>query len=635
MAEETVTPAERRSEATVHSQMPVPPARGPVTWRSLLIGTIGVLFISILTPFNDYILNNTSLVGSALPIGLLLFFLLFIALINAAFNKWIPSLALGAPELATALAMTMVSCAIPGSAFLKYTPAHLVGIWGQAARSNSYRQVLETSKLPDWMFPTMQATTALRRSQDPVVRDYLGRVPTLHDTFIEHWQAVPWSAWRTPAISWGILLMFIFGTAICMASLVHRQWSEVERLPFPLATLYASLIEPPAAGHSLNALFRNRYFWIAFGSVFTIHGLNAMSVYYPRVWPAFPISYDLRNIFTNPPWTYVDPNVAKAAISFSVVGLTYFVQQKIAFSIWFCMVGLTLPRMLTEYTGTDWPGEGFHDQIIGALVPYVAMILWVGRHEWAMVIRRMFGQARKKDEQSRYLPFGVAGWGMVLCTAGIAAWLLVIGAGWPGMFMLVFFLLTLMLVIMRVVAETGIVAIQFLLAMNRPWNYLFHVRPSLAADDATVKPYFISAFFNVLFTVPQREPISVFVSQSLRTEDYANAGALPSRWRGWSIVGSMAAALAIGYVSSGASLLYYEYKYAATLDKTAESPVNKYGVGESATYALQEAATLQETHAIRPESCSRASPEPPRRLWPRCSESVVEAGFPSYPFCIR
>jgi hypothetical protein len=32
---------------------------------------------------------------------------------------------------------------------------------------------------------------------------------------------------------------------------------------------------------------------------------------------------------------------------------------------------------------------------------------------------------------------------------------------------------------------------------------------------------------------------------------------------------------------------------------------------------------------------SRASPEPPRRLWPRCSESVVEAGFPSYPFCIR
>jgi hypothetical protein len=456
------------------------------------------------------------------------------------------------------------------------------------------------------MFPTMPETTAVGRSQDPVVRGYIGRVTTPHDTLIEHFWAVPWSAWGTPAIAWGILMVFIFGAAICMASLVHRQWIEVERLPFPLATLYASLIEPPAPGHALNTLFHNRYFWIAFGAVFTIHGLNALKIYYPRECPGFSISYDLKNILTNPPWNYIDPNIAKATISFTVLGLTYFVQQKIAFSIWFCMLALTVPRMLTRYEGTDWPGEGFHDQIIGALIPYVAMILWMGRHEWAMVIRRMAGRGRKNDEQARYLPFGVAGWGMLLCTLGIASWLMLIGAGWWGMFMLVFFLLTLMLVLMRIVAETGIVAIQFLIAMNRPWYYLFKASPVMAASKTTIKPYFISAFFNVLFTVPQREPVSVFVSQSLRTQDHANADLPPSRWRGLAIVATMAGALAIGYVTSGASLLYYEYKYASTLDKTAESPVNKYGVGESATYALQEAATLQETHAVRPQSFNSA-----------------------------
>ena len=582
------------------------PARGPVTWRSLTLGFVGVLFICVLTPFNDYVLNNTSLVGSALPIGLLLFFLLFIALINAAFHKWMPFLALGAPELATALAMTMVSCAIPGSAFLKYTPAHLVGIWGQATMNDSFRQVLDTSHLPSWMFPTMETTKTLERSQDPVVRNYIGRVATAHDTFLEHWQAVPWAAWRTPAMAWGILLAFIFGVAISMASLVHRQWSEAERLPFPLATLYGSLIEPPAPGRALNALFSNRLFWIAFGAVFAVHGVNSLHVYYPSVWPTIPIDYNLQGIFTEPPFNYIDPDVAKATISFTVVGLTYFVQQKVAFSIWICMLALTLPRMVVQYEGTDWPGEGFHDQVIGAIIPYVVMILWIGRHEWAMVIRRMFGRTRASDEQSRYLPFGVAGWGLVLCTAGIGGWLLSVGSGWTGTIMLVFFLLTLMLVAMRIVAETGIVAIQFLLAINRPWNYLFQINPALARDDATVRPYFLSAFFNVLFTVPQREPIAVFVSQSLRTEDYANVHLPPSRWRGMAIIGSLIAALAVGYFSSGASLLFYEYKYATTLDKTAQSPINKYGVGESAGYALQEAATLQQTRAARRQTTSSA-----------------------------
>jgi hypothetical protein len=581
-------------------------SRSAVTWRSLSLGVVGVLFICVLTPFNDYVLKNTSLVGSALPIGLLLFFLLFITLLNAAFHKWLPFFAMDASELATAVGMTMVSCAIPGSAFLKYTPAHLVGIWEQAAANDSFRQVLDTAHLPTWMFPSMKAYDALGRAQDPVVHDYIGRATTLHNTFIEHIEAVPWAAWRTPAITWGILFACMSGMAICIACLVHRQWTDVERLSFPLATLYASLIEPPAPGRALNSLFRSPLFWTAFGTVFAIHGINSLNVYYPALWPKIPIDYDVRDIFTEAPWKYVDPNLLKATISFTVIGLTYFVQQRIAFSVWFCMVALTVPRMLTNYEGTDWPGGGFYDQVTGALIPYALMILWTGRHEWATVIRRMFGKERPHDSQGRYLPFPIAGWGLTLCTAGMSIWLLAAGAGWLSTSMLVFFVLSLMLVLMRIVAETGIVAIQFLIAINRPWRYLLMLRPSLAETDSIIKPYFLAAFFNVLFTVPQREPMAVFVSQTLRTHDLTRGNRECSRRGGIAIIGSLLAALVIGYTTSGASLLFYEYKYATTLDKSAETPINKYGVGESATYALNETADLQQTRRPREDSVSSA-----------------------------
>src|SRR4051812_41373876 len=40
-----------------------------ITWRSVLIGLAGVVLICALTPYNDYALNNTFLVGNNLPVG--------------------------------------------------------------------------------------------------------------------------------------------------------------------------------------------------------------------------------------------------------------------------------------------------------------------------------------------------------------------------------------------------------------------------------------------------------------------------------------------------------------------------------------------------------------------------------------
>src|SRR2546423_11676083 len=111
----------------------LPPPRRAVNWRSIAVGLAGVIFISGLTPFNDFAVNNTNLIGSALPVGLLLFFLLLVLAVNAPLRRWFPRWALSEGELAVALGMGLVSCALPCVGLMRYLPGHLTGFWFQAA----------------------------------------------------------------------------------------------------------------------------------------------------------------------------------------------------------------------------------------------------------------------------------------------------------------------------------------------------------------------------------------------------------------------------------------------------------------------------------------------------------------------
>src|SRR4051812_28855798 len=94
---------------------PITGTRKPVNLRSILLGLLGVVFICALTPYNDWAVNNTYLVGNYLPVGLLLFFLTFIMLINGPLWRWAPRHAFSSGELAVSVGMVMVACAVPAS----------------------------------------------------------------------------------------------------------------------------------------------------------------------------------------------------------------------------------------------------------------------------------------------------------------------------------------------------------------------------------------------------------------------------------------------------------------------------------------------------------------------------------------
>ncbi len=146
-----------------------------VTWRSILLGLFGTLLICGVTPFNDYALNNTFLVGNNLPIGVVMLTFLFVLLVNTPLHRWVPRHALTSGELAVALAMTLVSCALPSSGLMRYFPPSLVSPFYHALWNRRFLLDLESMNLPRWIFPAFNGKSPRDWMSDPIVIDYIRR----------------------------------------------------------------------------------------------------------------------------------------------------------------------------------------------------------------------------------------------------------------------------------------------------------------------------------------------------------------------------------------------------------------------------------------------------------------------------
>lgn len=581
------------------SSPPLTGAQRIVTWRAVLLGLLGVAFICGLTPYNDYVVNNTYLVGNFLPIGLLLFFIVVVMLINAPLHLFARRWAFSTGELALALSMTLISCGLPSSGLMRYLPAQLVGTWTQANLTSNaeFRKALQEADLPMWLFPTMSVQDPYGGVSDDVISHYNTSTPG-----VRGWKAVPWRAWVKPAIAWGTLLVFLYGTIFCVSVIVRRQWVENERLAFPLASVYLSLVEEPEPGRAVNALFRSPLFWIAAGLVFAIHFVNAMHVYWPQAFPEIPVKYNLRTIFANDPWRVVDDSFKANAILFILVGIVYFIQSSIVFSMVFCyLVMNVLVKMIYYNAGSEFPSNGHTDLQFGSALPFLGIILWVGRHHWMIVLRQMFRGEREGEPRGRYLPYSVAGWGVVVGLAGTLTWMVTIGMTFGTALLLLGMYFLLIMVIARIVAETGLIFVQINVPLARPWSYL------LAGGFRTsTRSYMAAQLMGNSVGHEFRETVNVFAQHALRVGDQAAYDHGPPRARALGFALCLILALVAGFLISGASTLYAEYNYAVSLDSNPAPQISHYATVIVPQYNVSNVASYRSTSSVPLESHSRS-----------------------------
>ncbi|MBC7785851.1 MAG: hypothetical protein H7144_18645 [Burkholderiales bacterium] len=580
---EPALPAERSGSARISRA---------VSWRSVLLGLFGTVFICFVTPFNDYALNNTPMVGNNLPVGAVLLAFCFVVFINGPLTRFAPRLALSTGETIVAFSMMLVSCSIPSAGLLRYLPPMLVTPFYQAADNTEYRAVLEEIDLPKWIVPSYEGNTPSEWINDPLARGYITR-------WVDPGGGLPYAAWLTPVLTWAIFIFALYGALLCIVVLVRRQWVENERLAFPLAQIELALIEQPQPGKMFNPTLRSGFFWLAFGCVFLLHINNGLANYYPGYLPPIPTTYNFADLMAEPPWLYARHELKAASIYFIVIGATFFIPSAIAFSLWFFFILEQLFAMtMGSITGDAFLG-GTLEQHYGSIFAFALSVFWVGRHHWALIIRQAFRGRRDGEPDDPYLPYPVAFWGLIGCIVIMCAWMTLAGCQLPFSIFAVLLLLLLFIVITRIVAEVGLIHGMLVSHLTRPWE-LFAMYGS--GKIIPLKSLYITGMVDGgLFDF--REVTSVYASHGIKMADQA-APFQARRSGGWKFIAVLALALVVGYFTGFYSTLHTEYTYAASADQAAVTPINVFGTTQAPRWFLMDPAVRyqQERFPMAPDA---------------------------------
>ena len=422
---------------------------------ALALGVAGSVGMWIATPYNNYLVENTYISETYMPLYVLAFMLALVLVVNPLLGLAGRKLMLSMSQLALVFAMLLVASAPNCTGFMRSLPYSLVGTARDAKNWKDTAELYRMSGLPRSLF------LSAMKFQEPVpaVQWFIGKVP--------EGQAIPWGAWAAPAASWTVVIASMWALMMGISAIVYPQWRKNERLSFPLVTVQQALIEKEHPSHLFPAIIRSTSFWIGVSMVFLVYLLKGLNLYRPDCVPMVPVTWNFQTLFTEPPLLHLPDYVKYGQFFFAFIGIAYFMSNRVGVSLWFFPLAYAAWQVvMLNYAPTGFDELMPQDHRTGAMLALTAGILWLGRLHWKRVARCMVTMpASDEDRRDR-----TAGWLFTAGCIGMFAWLVWAGAQWYWAVVMVLILFIYTLLVTRVVAETGIMLIGFL--PNHPTDLL-------------------------------------------------------------------------------------------------------------------------------------------------------------------
>lgn len=264
---------------------------------------------------------------------------------------------------------------------------------------------------------------------------------------------VPWAEWLRPLLLWGGFLVVYWWTALCMWTAVRKQWTERERLTFPLLYLPLSLTETTPPEEGTPPFFKNPLTWLGFSVAALYNLFNILHAFNPNV-AALGVNYPLGAIFTERPLS------AMRGISIwyrpELVGFGYLVSLEVLFSTWFFYLVENLAGVFGAVVGYDRAGFPFSvEQGMGAYLALGLFLLWMARGQLLAMTKRALGLDTYEGEEGEPLSCRVTVFGGLAGFAALVAFARTAGMnGWVATAFFAYLLL-FALVYGRLRAETG------------------------------------------------------------------------------------------------------------------------------------------------------------------------------------
>jgi len=381
---------------------------GVLSARSVVLGAIMCLVIGTVGPYWTFYLHSSNLFLDYSVAGATFFLFLLVLAFNGLLGQLWHRFALEPGELIVVTAMMLVAGGMTTMGLTGYLIPTITAPYSLADASNNWQELL-WPHLPAWASPLdpdggiqsiLLFDQGLRGAQLQQWLPILQRPWTLRGlarsagNFWHVTAAMPWRAWLTPLAWWGVFLMALYGCLISLMTIVRKQWVDYERLTFPIAQVPQELCVAAAAPWARGSLLRDNVFWFGLAVPFVVGSLTALKKFYPWV-PALDVSGKITEIGPVPLYLY---------FSFAVLGFTFLIPNRVAFSLWFlnlvCFAfrsavasrGLEMRENLGLYGAAPYPIMAH--QGMGAMLVLVGASLYFSRSHLKRVLLCALGDAR-------------------------------------------------------------------------------------------------------------------------------------------------------------------------------------------------------------------------------------------------
>ena len=337
-----------------------------VTWRAVLIGLL-------LIPINSYWIFMTEIIrylGHPTTISLFyssIFILLIFVGINALLRRYKPNWMFSQGELITIYVMVNLGAAMIGHDQIQILVSLMPYATFFSNPTNNWDKLFARD-LPDWL--TVKDPVASRNF-------YLGN-SSLYDP-------VNFGPWIAPVLWWAAFTVVLVAMFLCMNVLLRKQWTEREKLSYPLVQLP---LDMAAEG---SPIFKDKLLWYGLLLAVAIDLVNGLHVLYPSV-PQLGIKMgDQSAMFTTRPWNFIGW-LPTQFYPFGI-GLGMLLPVDLLFSCWFFFWVWKAQNVMTAALGLEtirgMPFTG--EQSFGAYMGICVFAILVSRKHFIGLFRLFFG----------------------------------------------------------------------------------------------------------------------------------------------------------------------------------------------------------------------------------------------------
>jgi len=386
-------------------------ARPRITGRSIILGAITAAALCVWTNYTEFVMHSAALVMSNFPMSALIPFVFWL-FVNVGLKWFAPRYALTGTELIVILGMGWMVGTVPAIGWTGYWTGIMTAPVYYATPENGWEDAF-FDVLPPHLFP------------DPAVVPwfYNGLPPGV---------GFPWGGWLSPMFWWGSVAVALVGMGVCTTVIFQKQWTDNERLTFPLATIPMSLTDGfDLPGRRLPEWFRSPLFWAGFAIPAVVIGWNIIGYFnetMPRI-TLFAGYWAKQVVFFKqfPPYSF--------RILPSLIAFTYFCNLDILLSFWlFGLIAILKIGILNRLGVTiGVAGQPAKAPAIlgleshGAVVALAVWSIWVSRGHLKQVWQSVMTGDDGADQP--LMPYRWAVAGFVMSIGFIVGWLTAAGQG--------------------------------------------------------------------------------------------------------------------------------------------------------------------------------------------------------------